>query len=101
MALKERIASSLYACGFYEKAGELFQCGNLIEKAMDSYKRGRAYAAAVELARISYPQEVIKLEEEWGDYLVSSRHLDASINHFIESGNMPKAIDAAIGCKQV
>lgn len=96
----ERIASSLFACGQYDKAGELFQRANLIDKAMDSYKKGHAFGAAVDLARISYPEQVIKLEEQWGDYLASNRQLDASINHFIESGNMIKAIDAAIGSKQ-
>lgn len=97
----ERIAASLYACGQYEKAGEFFQRANLVDKAMDSYKKGHVFGAAVDLARISYPEQVIKLEEQWGDYLASSRQLDASINHFIESGNMIKAIDAAIGSKQV
>lgn len=101
MELIERIAASLYACGQFEKAGELFQRANLIDKAMDSFKKGNSFGAAVDLARISYPEQVIKLEEQWGDYLASNRQLDASINHFIESGNMIKAIEAAIGSKQV
>ena len=41
---------------------------------------------AVELARYAFPQDVVKLEEEWGDYLVSQKQLDAAINHFIEAG---------------
>lgn len=101
MDLTERIATALYACNQYEKAGELFQRARLFDKAMDAYKKGNIYGSAVELARISYPEEVIRLEEQWGDYLASNRQLDASINHFIESGNMIKAIDAAIGSKQV
>ena len=35
---------------------------------------------------MSFPNEVIRLEEEWGDYLVSQKQLDAAINHFIEAG---------------
>ena len=40
---------------------------------------------AVELARYAFPNDVVKLEEEWGDYLVSQKQLDAAINHFIEA----------------
>ena len=41
---------------------------------------------AVELSRIAYPKEVVRLEEEWGDYLVGQKQLDAAINHYIEAG---------------
>ena len=39
----------------------------------------------MELARYAFPAEVVKLEEEWGDYLVSQKQLDAAINHYIEA----------------
>ena len=42
--------------------------------------------AAVELARYAFPQEVVRLEEQWGEYLVGQKQLDAAINHFIEAG---------------
>lgn len=42
--------------------------------------------SAVELSRISFPGEVVKLEEAWGDHLVQQKHMDAAINHFIEAG---------------
>lgn len=41
---------------------------------------------AVELSRVAFPREVVKLEEDWGDYLVSQKQLDAAINHYIEAG---------------
>lgn len=41
---------------------------------------------AVELSRVAFPREVVKLEEAWGDYLVSQKQLDAAINHYIEAG---------------
>lgn len=44
------------------------------------------YIAAVELSRVAFPREVVKLEEAWGDYLVSQKQLDAAINHYIEAG---------------
>ena len=44
------------------------------------------WCAAVDLARYAFPSDVVKLEEEYGDYLVSQKQLDAAINHFIEAG---------------
>ena len=41
---------------------------------------------AVELARYAFPADVVKLEQEWGDYLVQQKQYDAAINHFIEAG---------------
>lgn len=40
----------------------------------------------MELARVAFPTDVVKLEEEWGDYLVQQRQMDAAINHYIEAG---------------
>lgn len=40
----------------------------------------------MKLARNSFPAEVVKLEEAWGDYLVQQKQMDAAINHFIEAG---------------
>lgn len=40
----------------------------------------------MELARVAFPTDVVKLEEEWGDYLVQQRQMDAAINHYIEVG---------------
>ena len=42
--------------------------------------------SAVELARVSFPSDVVRLEEDWGDYLVSQKQMDAAINHYIEAG---------------
>lgn len=44
--------------------------------------------------------EVVLLEEEWGDYLVNNKQLDAAINHYIEAGKTIKALDAAVGARQ-
>ncbi|CAF93921.1 unnamed protein product, partial [Tetraodon nigroviridis] len=55
---------------------------------------------AVELARLVFPAEVVRLEESWGDYLVQQKQMDAAINHFIEAGCSLKAIEAAIAARQ-
>ena len=42
--------------------------------------------AARDLARGSFPNEVVNLEEEWGDHLASQKQWDKAIEHFIEAG---------------
>jgi intraflagellar transport protein 172 len=44
--------------------------------------------------------DVVALEENWGDYLVAHKQLDAAINHYIEAGKTVKALDAAVGARQ-
>lgn len=64
------------------------------------YRKGHAYNRAIELARNTSPDEVVLLEEEWGDWLASKRQMDASISHYIEAGATVKALDAAVAAKQ-
>ncbi|KAJ3234644.1 hypothetical protein HDU78_005723 [Chytriomyces hyalinus] len=98
--IMERVASALFKSGLFEKAGELFEKLDSCDRALDAYKRGKAFRAAVELSRSMYPQQVIVLEEQWGDHLVSQKQMDAAINHYIEAGKSFKAIEAAIAAKQ-
>ncbi|XP_070555163.1 intraflagellar transport protein 172 homolog [Ptychodera flava] len=96
----QRIAAALIKGEFYERAGDLFEKIGNNQRALECYRRGKAYRRAVELARNVYPQDVVKLEEEWGDYLMSQKQMDAAINHFIEAGCSIKAIEAAIQSRQ-
>jgi hypothetical protein len=45
-------------------------------------------------------RQVVDIEEEWGDWLVTQKQMDAAINHFIESAATLKAIKAALDCRQ-
>jgi len=56
------------------------------QKALECYRNGHAYRQAVELARQSFPNEVVLLEEEWGDHLNSQHQYDTAISHYIEAG---------------
>lgn len=56
------------------------------KKMMDEVLNKSAFHLAVDLARYAFPSEVVKLEEQWGDYLSSQKQLDAAINHYIEAG---------------
>eukprot|EP00913_Durusdinium_trenchii_P007895 g7407.t1 len=80
----------------HDRAGALYERMGLIQPAMDAYCRGHAYRQAIELAKHSQPGLVVALEEQWGDWLVSQRQVDAAINHYIEAGSAIKAIDAAM-----
>lgn len=79
--------------GRHEKAGELYARLREYQAAMRCYQAGGAFQKALDVAREQFPGEVVRLEEEWGNYLVTQRQLDAAINHFIEAGygsNMDK-----------
>lgn len=38
---------------------------------------------AVELARFAFQEEVVTLEEQWGDLLMQEKQLVAAINHYV------------------
>ena len=50
--------------------------------------------------RRHFPAEVVALEEEWGDWLMSQHQVDAAINHLIEAGCSLKAVEAALAARQ-
>lgn len=95
-----RIAAALIKGELYERAGDMYEKIRDTQQAMSCFKKGKAYRRAVEMARYAFPTEVVKLEEEWGDYLVSQKQLDAAINHFIEANAITKAVETAINSRQ-
>ncbi|XP_055005694.1 intraflagellar transport protein 172 homolog [Boleophthalmus pectinirostris] len=84
----------------HPKAGDLYECTRNHQRALECYVKGGAFRKAVELARSSFPSEVVRLEESWGDHLVQQKQMDAAINHFIEAGCSIKAIEAAVAARQ-
>ncbi|KAI9137410.1 hypothetical protein BKA69DRAFT_1032603 [Paraphysoderma sedebokerense] len=97
--LTERVAGALVRSGLFEKAGEFYEKIGNKRAALDAYKAGNAFRAAVELSRYAFPQEIISLEEKWGDYLVTQRQTEAAISHYIEAGKNVKAMEAALAAK--
>uniref|UniRef100_A0A8C9HWM4 Intraflagellar transport protein 172 homolog n=1 Tax=Piliocolobus tephrosceles TaxID=591936 RepID=A0A8C9HWM4_9PRIM len=83
--LVEDITAALIKGELYERAGDLFERIHNPQKALECYRKGNAFMKAVELARLAFPVEVVKLEEAWGDHLVQQKQLDAAINHYIEA----------------
>ncbi|XP_047600743.1 intraflagellar transport protein 172 homolog isoform X8 [Lutra lutra] len=101
--LVENITAALIKGELYERAGDLFEKIRNPERALECYCKGSAFMKAVELARLAFPVEVVRLEEAWGDHLVQQKQLDAAINHYIEASSARcsiKAIEAALGARQ-
>ncbi|XP_015754892.1 PREDICTED: intraflagellar transport protein 172 homolog [Acropora digitifera] len=115
--VKEREGNYSEAVNLYLKAGLPAKAARLAmsQEVIDKYHYQVAWnccrsiffppslmfhIAAVELSRVAFPREVVKLEEAWGDYLVSQKQLDAAINHYIEAGCSIKAIETAIQARQ-
>ncbi|CAM9795585.1 unnamed protein product [Chrysoparadoxa australica] len=92
----ETVASALSAAGMHQKAGELYEEMDQLQRAMDSFVKGHAFRKAVDLARRSFPSDVVSLQEDWGDWLVSQKQVDMAINHYIEARASTKAIEAAL-----
>lgn len=95
-----RVSGALLKGEFYEQAGELYEKTNQEQQAMEAYRKAGAFMRAVELARRAFPNDVVRLEEEWGNHLAENKQLDAAISHYIEAGRTVKALEAAISAKQ-
>ncbi|KAF1773853.1 WD40/YVTN repeat-like-containing domain [Phytophthora cactorum] len=98
--LMETVADALYSAGMFEKAGDQFEKMEQESRALAAFIKANAFRKAVELSRKHFPDKVLRLEEAWGDYLVSQKQMDMAINHYIE-GNVPtKAVEAALNSRQ-
>lgn len=98
--LVEKVGSALLKNEIYEKAGEVFESAKQFQKALEAYRKGNSFNKAIQVARFSFPEEVVVLEDEWGDYLYKSGKFEAAISHFLESGKLTKAADSAIRSKE-
>jgi intraflagellar transport protein 172 len=94
-----RVANALSQSKMHDKAGELFERMSLHDRALEAYMKGRAFRNAVELARREFPAQVVKLELQWGDWLVENKSMDTAIHHYIEAGASKKAIEAALSAR--
>lgn len=57
-----------YVTELYELAGDVSYKLQRPEAAINMYRKGFAYARAIEIARKVSPEDVTVLEEEWGDW---------------------------------
>lgn len=98
--LLETVAEALYAAGMFEKAGDQFEKMEQESRALAAFIKANAFRKAVDLARKHFPDKVMRLEEAWGDYLVSQKQMDMAINHYIEGNVSTKAVEAALNSRQ-
>jgi intraflagellar transport protein 172 len=96
----EKIATALTSANMHTNAGEFFEKTDQLPRALECYIKGNEFKKACELARRQFPGQVVRLEEQWGDYLVSQKRVDQAITHFIEAGQHRKAIEAALNSRQ-
>uniref|UniRef100_A0A3B3H2Z1 Intraflagellar transport 172 n=1 Tax=Oryzias latipes TaxID=8090 RepID=A0A3B3H2Z1_ORYLA len=94
----EAIAASLVKGEFYERVGDLYEKSGNQLRALEWYRKGGAYAKAVELARAAFPAEVVKLENAWGDHLVQLKQMDARRKR--DTQGTKRSIEAAIAARQ-
>ncbi|KAJ8664577.1 hypothetical protein QAD02_006239, partial [Eretmocerus hayati] len=94
--LVAELLRALKASELLELAAEVHERVGETHAAIENYAKAGIYARALELARKTEPNSVVQLEKDWGHHLMSSGHYDAAINHFIEAGETPLALKAAV-----
>lgn len=99
-AVLRQIAESLVKSQLYDKAGDVYEKLRDFNNAIEYYKKGDAYAKAIQLARYAFPEKVIVLELEWGLHLEYIGQYDAAVSHFVEANDLKKAVEAAIRAKE-
>ena len=98
--LLEPVLEALAEAKNFEKMGECFERTKQEERALESYVKARAYRKAIDLARVVFPAQVVELEDQWGDYLVSQKMGELAISHYIEANESTKAVEAALNARQ-
>ena len=94
------VVAALQQCNMSVQVGEMYQATGQPDKALQAYRKGHAYAKAIDLARTAFPAEVTSLEESWGDHLMAYHRPDQAVAHYIEAGRMTTALRAAIQAQQ-
>ena len=81
-SLIESVINELKSAEFYEEAGNLYELPQISEyrEALECYTRGRNFTKAIQLARKEFPDEVVKLEDKFGEYLMTEAR-DPGICH--------------------
>ncbi|RWS06825.1 Wimple/ift172-like protein [Dinothrombium tinctorium] len=99
VSLIESVIRELAASKFYEECGKLNELPmiNNITEALNCYIKAKAYNKAIDLARKEFPDEVVRLENQYAEYLLNeARDPAAAVSHFIEAGKTERAVEAAI-----
>ncbi|KAL3102659.1 hypothetical protein niasHT_029470 [Heterodera trifolii] len=96
----ERIYASLAQHEQLDKAGQMFEAVGQLERALDCFRRGHSYAKAIQIARVEFPERVLTLESEWADWLFEQANYSQAVPHFLEAGNLLRAIESSIRSRE-
>ncbi len=97
---RSAVVEELTKQGRHDQAGAIYEQMDQLRPALQSYVEGNAFRKAIDLAKRSFPSEVVELEECWGDYLVQRKQVDMAINHYVQAGASIKAINACFESRQ-
>jgi intraflagellar transport protein 172 len=73
LRIQNQVGGALMSAALNDKAGELFERGQMPQRALDAYRKGHVYNKAVELARQSFPNEVSARAHEVCLFFLSQR----------------------------
>ncbi|KAJ7524124.1 hypothetical protein O6H91_18G079000 [Diphasiastrum complanatum] len=96
----ERLTEELEQAGMFKKAGKLLERLGHAERAKEAYHKGHVYEPLLDLVQRKFPDELVSLKNEWGDWLASQYQVDTAIDHYIAAGFSAKAIESAISSHQ-
>ena len=99
-SLSTSVTQALRKAGLHEAVGDFLSSQRDWMGALAAYQAGACFERALELCRSHFPQQVVDLEDAWGEHLVGNRQWDAAVHHFIEANNIDRAIDAALLAQQ-
>jgi len=95
-----KVMKQLQENEMWEVIAELNEHYGDTAKAISFFIKAGVFHKALEIAKKSSPEEIIKIEEKWGDFLMSQNQKESAVNHFIEAQKNKKALEAAIACHQ-
>ena len=95
-ALCDNVCAALVKSSLFELCGDVYMGRRMAAKALDTYRRGACFVKAVGVCRQAFPQQVVAVEEEWGDSLLAERQYESAITHYIEAHSTLKALHAAV-----
>lgn len=82
------LCNACLCVGLFERAGDFFEKLGMPERALDAYRRGSLFRRAVELARREFPDQVVSLEDAWGDYCMMQHQPDVAVKRYVEAGKV-------------
>ena len=98
--LLAHVAEALVKNNRYDLAGQIYEKLGKAKEALDAYRKGHSYYRALEMAKAASPEEVVKIEKEWADHLVSQGQNDAATYHYVESGDYALALNCSLRAQQ-